>query len=73
MRLDHIDQKRFTHAVLRVSALKNASYEMYLRLGFDDMGVYMEVPSMRTDGREMTDRRLFLARVLGAPDESSLD
>jgi ribosomal protein S18 acetylase RimI-like enzyme len=73
MRLDHIDQQRFTHAVLRVSALKNASYEMYLRLGFDDMGVYMEVPSMRTDGRETTDRRLFLARVLGAPNEEDLD
>ncbi len=41
---------------------------MYIKLGFDDMGVYMEVPSFRQDGRETTDRRLFLSRVLGAPD-----
>lgn len=73
MRLDRIDQRRYTHAVLRTSAVRNASYEMYMRLGFDDMGVYMEVPSLRLDGREITDRRLFLSRVLGAPDDAELD
>ena len=73
LRLEHIDQERYTQAVLRVSAQKNASYDMYLQMGFDDMGVYMEVPSRRLDGRESTDRRLFLARILGAPDEDSLD
>lgn len=73
LRIEKIDQRRFTHAVLRVSALKNATYDMYMGLGFDDMGVYMEVPSLRTDGRQSTDRRLFLSRVLGAPVEEELD
>lgn len=67
-RLAHIDQLRYTHVVLRTSATKTTSYDMYMKLGFDDMGVYMEVPSLRQDGRETTDRRLFLSRVLGAPN-----
>lgn len=68
LRLESIDQQRYTHVVLRTSATKTTSYNMYIRLGFDDMGVYMEVPSMRQDGRQTTDRRLFLSKVLGAPD-----
>ena len=50
--------------ILRTSATKNAAYEMYLRLGFEDTGVYMEVPSRRNDGSFRTDRRLFMAKVL---------
>lgn len=57
--------------VLRTSAVRNASYEMYMKLGFDDMGVYMEVPSRRLDGRTSTDRRLFLSKVLPAPGETA--
>jgi ribosomal protein S18 acetylase RimI-like enzyme len=67
-RLENIDQQRYTHVVLRTSATRTTSYKMYMKLGFDDMGVYMEVPSLRRDGRDTTDRRLFLSRVLGAPD-----
>ncbi len=63
-RLDRIDPIRYTHVVLRTSATRNASYEMYMGMGFDDMGVYMEVPSLRVDGRQTTDRRLFLSRVI---------
>ncbi|MFT4974588.1 MAG: ribosomal protein S18 acetylase RimI-like enzyme [Myxococcota bacterium] len=73
LRMERIDARRYTHIVLRTSALRNASYEMYRRMGFDDMGVYMEVPSPRTDGRETTDRRLFLSRVISAPDEAVID
>ena len=63
-RVDLIDKTRYTHVALRTSAIRNASYEMYMRMGFDDMGVYMEVPSRRNDGRVSTDRRLFLSMVL---------
>lgn len=63
-RVDLIDKTRYTHVALRTSAVRNASYEMYMRMGFDDMGVYMEVPSRRQDGRVTTDRRLFLSMVL---------
>jgi hypothetical protein len=77
LRLQTIDRRRFTHVVLRTSAVRNASYEMYMRRGFDDMGVYMEVPARRTDGRVMTDRRLFLHKVLallvGDGDEDVAD
>jgi hypothetical protein len=37
---------------------------MYLDMGFDDIGVYTEVHSRRTDGRVSTDRRLFLSKML---------
>lgn len=63
-RLRLIDTQRFHHVLLRTSAVRNASYEMYLRLGFVDTGVYMEVPSRRQDGTVRTDRRLFLAKVV---------
>ena len=68
-RLREVDRRRYRHVVLRTSAVRNASYEMYMKLGFDDMGVYMEVPSRRLDGRTSTDRRLFLSKVLPPPGQ----
>jgi len=63
-RLELIDKARFTHVLLRTSATKNAAYDMYKRMGFEDTGVYMEVASRRNDGSFRTDRRLFMAKVL---------
>ncbi len=65
LRLQLIDRTRFTHVILRTSATRNAAYEMYKRLGFEDTGVYTEVASRRNDGSFRTDRRLFMAKVLG--------
>ena len=67
-RLALIDTRRYTQVVLRTSAVRNASYEMYVSLGFDDIGVYMEVPARRLDGIVTTDRRLFLAKALHPTD-----
>ncbi len=63
-RLEAIDHRKFTHVVLRVSAVRNLSYDMYMKMGFDDIGVYTEVHARRTDGRVSTDRRLFLSKLL---------
>lgn len=63
-RLELIDHQKFTHVVLRVSAIRNRSYDMYMDMGFDDIGVYTEVHSRRTDGRVSTDRRLFMSKLL---------
>ena len=63
-RLDLIDHQKYTHVVLRVSAVRNRSYDMYMDMGFDDIGVYTEVHSRRTDGRVSTDRRLFMSKLL---------
>ena len=63
-RMDLVDSQRFSSVVLRTSALRNETYEMYMARGFDDMGVYMEVPARRLNGRVTTDRRLFLSKVL---------
>ena len=64
LRLALMDKSRFHHVLLRTSALRNASYEMYMRLGFQDTGVYMEVKSRKNDGSQRTDRRLFLSKVV---------
>ena len=63
-RLNAMDRNNFSHVVLRVSAGENPSYRLYKDLGFEEMGVYTEVSSMRIDGRVKTDRRLFLSKVL---------
>lgn len=63
-RLRRIDPERYTHVVLRVSALHSPSSEMYKPMGFEDMGVHMLVSAMRTDGRVNTNRRFFLSKVL---------
>ncbi|MDP6946796.1 MAG: GNAT family N-acetyltransferase [Myxococcota bacterium] len=70
-RMQAIDANRYTHAVLRVSAVKNATYDMYMAMGFDDIGVYTEVHSRRIDGRVSTDRRLFLSKLLEGPPRSA--
>ena len=70
-RLELIDKSRYTHVVVRTSAMRNASYEMYMSMGFDDMGVYMEVASRRLHGHVTTDRRLFLSKVLTSRDGAS--
>lgn len=63
-RLALVDKDTYSHVVLRVAASKNPSYDMYRSMGFEDMGVYMEVQAMRIDGRVTTDRRLFLCCVI---------
>lgn len=68
MRLQLIDHQRYTHAVNRASATRDLSYNMFMAMGFDDIGVYMEVPSRRMDGRVSTDRRLFMAILLNSDD-----
>ena len=64
LRLQLLDRQRYRYVLLRTSAVRNASYEMYRKMGFDDTGVYMEVPSRRIDGTTRTDRRLFLSLVV---------
>jgi ribosomal protein S18 acetylase RimI-like enzyme len=63
-RLRLIDRACYSHVLLRVSTNNTPSSEMYRAMGFEDMGVYMDVNSMRTDGRVSTDRRFFMSHVL---------
>ncbi len=64
LRVELLDDQRYDHIIMRTSAQKNATYEMYKKMGFDDTGVYMEVPARRNDGSFRTDRRLFMAKVV---------
>jgi len=70
-RLRLIDRDRYTHVLLRISCNNTPSSEMYKAMGFEEMGVFMEVSGMRTDGRVTSDRRLFMSRVLSQVDIES--
>ncbi len=70
-RLRLIDRDRHSHVLLRISCNNTPSSEMYKAMGFEEMGVYMEVSAMRTDGRVTSDRRLFMSRVLSQVDIDS--
>ncbi|MEZ4317289.1 MAG: GNAT family N-acetyltransferase [Myxococcota bacterium] len=63
-RLKLMDRDSYSHVLLRVSTTESPSLQLYKDLGFEEMGVYTEVPSMRIDGRVKTDRRMFLSKVL---------
>jgi ribosomal protein S18 acetylase RimI-like enzyme len=63
-RLRLIDPRLYSHVVLRVSMNHSPSSEMYKAMGFEEMGVYMDVNAMRTDGKVTTDRRMFLSKLL---------
>lgn len=61
LRLSLIDRSRFAYVLLRISAVKDAVYDMYRRIGFEDTGVYTEVAYRRMDGATRTDRRVYLS------------
>lgn len=63
-RLNLIDESSYNDVVLRTSVVKDSSYQLYRSMDFDDMGVYTEISSRRTDGMVRSDRRLFLSRQL---------
>jgi len=67
-RIKLMDPKLFSHVVLRVSAKRHASADLYESMGFVDMGVYMDVSNPRVDGTVSRDRRLFLSKVLSLVD-----
>lgn len=64
LRLSFIDRSRYHHVLLRVSAVRDAVYEMYRARGFVDTGVYTEVSIRRNDGITRTDRRVYLSKDL---------
>ncbi len=67
-RLKLMDPRVYTSVVLRVPEGASHSHDMYRALGFQDMGVSMEVLAPRTHGAMGTDRRQLLSRVLSQTD-----
>ena len=63
-RLRRIEHSQYTHVLLRISLNNMTSSKIYTQLDFEDMGVYMDVRAMRTNGKVTTDRRFFMSRVL---------
>lgn len=67
-RMELINRERYEGAVLRVAEGRNTSMLMYQEMGFEDMGVSMEVAATRVDGERRMDRRLLLHCVLSQVD-----
>jgi len=67
-RMELMDRERYEGVVLRIAEGRNTSLLMYQAMGFEDMGVYMDVEATRTDGEIRKDRRLFLYCVLSQVD-----
>ncbi|MBW1879698.1 MAG: GNAT family N-acetyltransferase [Deltaproteobacteria bacterium] len=67
-RIKLMDHKLYSHVVLRVSAKRHPSADLYESMGFVDMGVYMDVSNPRIDGTVSSDRRLFMSKVLSLVD-----
>lgn len=64
LRLAKLNREKYPNVLLRLSAHRDRVYEMYLRMGFEDTGVYTEVASRRDDGTTRTDRRVYLSLTL---------
>jgi ribosomal protein S18 acetylase RimI-like enzyme len=64
LRLGLLNRQKYRSVLLRISTQKDHIYEMYIRMGFVDTGVYTEVASRRNDGIVRTDRRVYLSLTL---------
>src|SRR5690606_10473447 len=67
-RLKRLDHERASHVVLRVPLGESRSARIYRELGFEEMGVTMDVQTRRVDGAVRADRRMFMSRVLSQVD-----
>ena len=55
---------KFNYIVLRSSASEDPAHFMFQKMGFEDMGVYMDIHSRKTDGSTRTDHRVLLSRMV---------
>ena len=62
--LDWVDQQPYNNVLMRVSDTPSLANQMFIDMGFEDMGVSMEIASRRIDGSIQKDRRLFLSRLI---------
>ena len=62
--INWVDQQPFNNVLMRISDTPTLANQMFVDLGFEDMGVSMEITSRKTDGTFRKDRRLFLSRLI---------
>ena len=62
--LKWVDQQPFNNVLMRISDTPTLANQMFVDLGFEDMGVSTEITSRKTDGSYRKDRRLFLSRLI---------
>ena len=62
--LDWVDEQPYNHVLMRISDTPSLANQMFIDMGFEDIGVSMEIASRRVDGSFQKDRRLFLSRLI---------
>ena len=61
--LTWVDQQPVNNVLMRISDTPTLANQMFIDMGFENMGVSMEITSRRTDGSDQKYRRLFLSRL----------
>ena len=55
---------RYNYVVLRSSYSEDPAHFLFQKMGFEDMGVYMDIHSRKTDGSTRTDHRMILSKMV---------
>lgn len=55
---------RYNYIVLRSSFSEDPAHFLFQNMGFEDMGVYMDIHSRKTDGSTRTDQRMILSKMV---------
>jgi len=63
-RIRCIDGERYTHVLLRIAGSGHSTTDFYESIGFQKIGVSMQVRHARMDGTVRSDERHFMSRVL---------
>ena len=59
-----LQDKNFHNIVIRISDSLEAANKIFIDMGFEDMGVSMEISTQTTDGHIRSDKRKFLSRLV---------
>lgn len=62
--MKNMDPEKFNYIVLRSSISEDPAHFMFQKMGFEDMGVYMDIHSRKTDGATRIDHRALLSRMV---------
>lgn len=54
----------YAYIVLRSSYSEDPAHFLFQKMGFEDMGVYMDIHSRKTDGSTRTDQRMILSKMV---------
>lgn len=55
---------RYSYVVLRASISEDPAHHLFKKMGFEDMGVYMDIHSRKIDGSTRKDQRMIFSKMV---------